>query len=78
MGVWARLNRPFFGQKLLNFAFLHMQPIFCPLTGPINILEKQITDKIAKSFLVIPSIFNSTKPESNKKLGLKLRLSGVL
>ena len=55
-----------------------MQPIFCPLTGPINILEKQITDKIAKSFLVIPSIFNSTKPQSNKKLGLKLRLSVVL
>ena len=49
LGVWTRLNRSFWGQKLVNLVFSHMQPIFCPLTRPVNILETQITDKIANS-----------------------------
>ena len=47
IGVWARLNRFFWGRKLVNLVFLRKQPIFCTFTGPINILETQITDKIA-------------------------------
>ena len=49
LGVWARLNWSFLGQKLVNFVFSRMQPIFCPFTGPINILETQITDQIANT-----------------------------
>ena len=49
LGVWARLNRNFWGQKLVNLVFSRMQPLFCPLNRPINILETQITDKIANT-----------------------------
>ena len=46
-GILYRLNRFFWGRKLVNLVFLRMQPIFGTFTGPINILETQITDKIA-------------------------------
>ena len=43
------LYRSFWGQKLANFVFSRIQPTFCPLTGPIKILETQIIDKIAST-----------------------------